>query len=82
MNNEIGSDKNSAEIIHHLLTKRFLKVLMMNGEIFQLFIDIIRSTFSRPFYFNRLVEQIYHLGRGCLFSKWRYGLPGYSGNRQ
>lgn len=66
MNDEVRTEKNSAEIIHGHLTKRFLKILIMNGEIFQLFMDIIRSTFSRPFYFNRLVEQIYHSGRGSL----------------
>ncbi len=44
-----------------LQLKRFFIFI---GEIFALFFETIRCTFSSPFYFSRLMEQITHIGYG------------------
>lgn len=44
--------------------KKIIDFFIFIGEIFSLFIDIIKCTFTRPFYFYRLVEQINLLGLG------------------
>lgn len=36
------------------------------GEVMMLFKDTVSASFSRPFYFGRLLEQIIHLGAGSL----------------
>ena len=34
------------------------------GEMFSLFLEVIKCTFTRPFYFSRLMEQINQIGFG------------------
>ncbi len=53
------------------LTDRFVKIstrmqqfFIFVGEITALFIETIQCSFSRPFYFSRLMEQINHIGFG------------------
>ncbi len=38
----------------------------MNGELFLLFMQVLKTTFSGKFYFRKLIEQIYQLGVGSL----------------
>jgi phospholipid/cholesterol/gamma-HCH transport system permease protein len=44
--------------------ERIKKFFIFVGEMFSLFIEVIKCTFTSPFYFGRLVEQINHLGFG------------------
>lgn len=43
-----------------------LKFIFALGEIFRLFFDTLRCSFSRPFYTQRLIEQIRQLGVGSI----------------
>jgi len=47
---------------------RFYMIVRANlislGQIFDLFFETIQCTFSRPFYFSRLMDQINHIGYG------------------
>ena len=52
--------------INSPILRRITRYFIMNGELLQLFLEVMKSTFSRPFYFNRLLEQIYHIGFGSL----------------
>ena len=57
-------------MINHITSKyyRLFKILrsylISIGEVFDLFFETIQCTFSRPFYFSRLMEQINHIGYG------------------
>ncbi len=44
--------------------KSLQKFFIFVGEIFELFIEVIKGTFTRPFYFSRLMEQINQIGYG------------------
>ncbi|MCB9060060.1 MAG: ABC transporter permease [Halobacteriovoraceae bacterium] len=44
------------------LKKRLLRLFYFIGELFYLFLDILKCSFSRPFYFYRVIEQIVSLG--------------------
>lgn len=44
-------------------TEEFLEIL---GGLSQLFLSTLKATFSRPFYFNRMIEQVVELGIGSL----------------
>jgi len=44
--------------------KRMLKFFFFVGEISSLFFETLRCSFTRPFYFSRLMEQINHIGYG------------------
>lgn len=53
-------------ILNHIENKikKLEKFFIFIGEIFSLFIEIIKGTFTGPFYFSRLMEQINHIGYG------------------
>jgi phospholipid/cholesterol/gamma-HCH transport system permease protein len=44
--------------------ERLKEFFVFIGEVFSLFINVIKCTFSGPFYFSRLMEQINHIGYG------------------
>lgn len=46
--------------------KTLKDTVLISGEIFALFISTLKSSFSRPFYFARLFEQINSLGVGSI----------------
>lgn len=48
----------------HSFSHKFKKNIFMVGEIFQLLFETMKASFTSPFYFNRLVEQIVHIGHG------------------
>jgi phospholipid/cholesterol/gamma-HCH transport system permease protein len=49
----------------HIFTK-FKNFLTLSGEISALFYNAIKCSFSRPFYLNRLADQIKNLGVGSI----------------
>ncbi len=48
----------------HRLAERLKEFFIFVGEIFGLFFETIRCSFSGPFYLSRLMEQINHIGFG------------------
>jgi phospholipid/cholesterol/gamma-HCH transport system permease protein len=44
----------------------FKDKMRVTGEVFELFLDTLKATFSAPFYWGRLFEQILQLGAGSL----------------
>ncbi len=64
--NSINQKTISDRRVNPAIIRRITRYFIMNGEIFQLFMEVLKSTLSRPFYLNRLLEQIYHIGYGSL----------------
>ncbi len=56
--------KNEFQVILNNKIERIKEFFIFVGEIFSLFFQTINCTFSGKFYFDRLMEQIYHLGFG------------------
>ncbi len=48
----------------HSRHRKIVKFFIFIGEMFSLFIEVIRCSFTKPFYFSRLMEQINHIGYG------------------
>lgn len=49
-----------------MIISRFKKRFELIGEIMLLLKDCAKASFSKPFYFGRLLEQVLHLGAGSL----------------
>jgi len=56
--------RHELQVILNKKIERIREFFIFVGEIFSLFFQTINCTFSGKFYFDRLMEQIYHLGFG------------------
>ncbi len=56
--------KNEFHLLINRKIERMREFFIFVGEIFSLLFQTINCTFSGKFYFDRLMEQIYHLGFG------------------